>query len=241
MNKYLKRAFLISVLLATIFINTNLFAQFGFSSPIYTGPDKDLMENEWSSNFDLFFSREIVLKDTSSKYISLIIEPGLKWEWYNFKKDIIVNRFNNYTDFIIDENPNHTYRSGLIFRTTSLMQTSSFQVPISLYLKPKGDRSIILSPGIYLEYIYGGKFKRRYKNNGNKVIVKSKFEDEINFYGLNRFQFGFRGQISWRFMTFYGGFALTKLFKQNQGIDTRRYIAGVYFNLFWRWSEPTFI
>lgn len=226
--------FIISLMHCSSYVS----AQFGWSSPIYTGTDSDLIKRDWSSETSFAFTKTFKIKKDDKVKYKIRIRPGFNIDWYNFEENLLVRRSNNFTDFIIDNQPLHTYKSFFIFRTTSLMKRNSLQLPVNFYFKAKKTKYVVFAPGFYVEYLIGGKFKRKFRDDGKRTVIESKYKYEDDFYGFQRFQIGLSGHLDFKFLTLYGAYALTPTFKKDQGIEVRRYIVGVYINLFYFLSNP---
>lgn len=208
------------------------FSQFGLSSPLYAGKDAKLINASWGAEIPLFCPFYIPLKVKDSTRISILIQPTIKFEWYNFNKNLIVDRQNSYTSFSEDIDIHHSYKKKFL-KTSSMMQSTSFILPINLLFKSK-KLNITFAPGIFVGYLISGKFKRKYEDNGSPVELSNRFRDDKDFYGFQRLQYGICGHITYKFVTVYGIYSLTTLFKPSNGINVRRSEVGIWLNLFWK-------
>lgn len=208
------------------------FSQIGFSTPLYTGKDAKLIDINWGAEIQLFIPLSFPIKIKDSIKTFVLFQPAIKWDWYNFDKNLIIDRQNGFTSFIEDTDVNHTYKNKFL-KTSSMMQSSSFCMPVNLLLRTKKLKHFLFAPGFYVEYLIGGKFKRRY-NDGSQQFIINKFKDDKDFYGFQRFQYGLCGHITYKFITVYGIYSLTSLFKPTEGIDARKYTVGIWFNFFWK-------
>tara|TARA_Y100000589_G_scaffold187124_1_gene177213 strand:- start:60344 stop:61042 length:699 start_codon:yes stop_codon:yes gene_type:complete len=209
------------------------FSQFGVSTPLFKGKDAELLQHKWYAQMQFFLPYEIPIKHKDNILTFVSIQPSIKWQWYNFKKNLVVYRDNNKTVFQEDADLSHIYRDKCL-KATSMMQTTSLYMPVELLLWTKKVDYLFFAPGFYVEYITGGKFKSRYSENGISHFIKKDFKKDPGFYGFKRFQYGVCGQIRYKFITVYGIISLTPLFKPNQGVDIRKYNLGILLNFFWK-------
>jgi hypothetical protein len=208
-------------------------SQIGISTPLYKGKDADLIAPSWGGQIQVFIPVPfpVKIKDTTRAY--LVFQPAMKWDWYNFKKNLVIERQNGFTSFAEDPDINHNY-STKAFTTTSMMQSSTFYMPVNLFLWTKKLKGVLFAPGAYAEYLVGGKFKRKFSDNGSPAYIKDKYKDNPDFFGFQRFQFGLCGHVSYKFITVYGLYSLTPLFKPGEGIDVYKYNIGIWVNFFWK-------
>jgi len=179
-----------------------IFSQVGLSTPLYKGKDADLIEFNWAAQIQTFLPIlfPIKVKDTAIAYI--YFQPAMKWELYNFKKNLIVERQNGFTSFTEDSNISHTYKNRFL-KSTSMMQSTSFYMPVNVLIWSKKLKGVLIAPGFYFEYLIGGKFERGYTVNDTRLFIEDKYRDDSDFYGFQRFQYGLCGHISYKFITVY--------------------------------------
>ena len=215
---------------AAIFLALSFSAhsQFGISSPLYTGKDAKIFKMRWGTELNLFIPLHRNIDLGKNLKLHITFHPGITWSWYDFRSDLIVERQNNFTSFVADSDGTHLYHHGFL-RTSSLMHTSAAGMPVKFNLRLK-KYHLTFAPGFFVEYLTGGKFKRKFSENGSSKKVISKFSDDFGYYGFNRFQYGVSMSISYRFLTVYGTYYLANLFKSNEGIDVRRYDIGISFS-----------
>lgn len=229
-TRRMKKIFCLTVLCVFTF---SAFSQFGLSSPFYTGRDAKLINASWFAEIPLSipFYVPLKLKD-STRRISFLFQPTVKFDWYNFNKNLTVDRQNGYTSFIEDSDINHSYKKKFL-KTSSMIQSTSFNLPITLVFRSKKLKTTF-APGIFVGYLIRGKFKRKYDDNGSPIEITNRFNSDKDFYGFQRLQYGFCGYISYKFVTVYGIYSLTTLFKPTNGIYARRSEVGILINLFWK-------
>lgn len=223
-----------------IFFCHSVFPQIGITTPFYRGKDSDLLKFNWASKIHLFYPifHYTNVKDTSGIHPIFLFQPAINWEWYNFEKNLIISRHNGKTNIIEDPDFNHDYKNNSIFRTTSLMQTTALYMPVNVIFVHKKLKGFTVAPGLFVEYLIGGKFKRKYSSNGTSILVKEKFREEHDYYGFQRFQYGLCGHISYRYVTIYGIYSMMPLFKPTENIDVNRFNVGILFNLLGTYMKP---
>lgn len=228
-----------SRLLLIIFVSCIHFisiGQIGFSAPIFRGPDKDIIASNWGliAEGSVPIIRTINRRDTS-KWLGIVFQPSFKHETINFKNNLIVEKNNGQITFTPDSDLSHIYKKGFL-KTSSMMQINSFYMPIEVWLIHQKLPNIQFSPSIYVEYIVGGQFKRKFSTTTGQEKIKTKFRSDSDYFGLNRFQFGLCAHISYKFLTVYGVYSLQPIFKPDQNINVSRYNFGVWINFFYkRW------
>lgn len=223
---------LLSLLLCHLCFSSN--GQIGFSTPIFRGPDKDTIASNWGITAEVSFpfAKKINLKDTS-KSVIIVFQPSLRFESLNFEENLIVEKNNDLISFIPDSDASHIYKKGFL-RTSSMMQTTSFHMPIEIWLEHKKLPGVRFAPGFYIEYILGGQFKQKFSSVNGEEKYKTKFKSDSDYFGLNRFQFGPCAHISYKFLTIYGIYSLQSMFKANQNINVSRYNFGIWVNFFYK-------
>lgn len=213
--------------------SSNSFSQIGFSTPSFTGKDAKAFKVKWLAELRAGFPIGFPLKITKLKQKPILLfEPSIKWTWYNFKNNYVVSREGSSTLFTPDTVPTHIYNNKL-FKTTSMIQQTSFYLPVNIVIRPKNMKGFSFAPGFYVEYLLAGKFKRKY-TDGSAQSVSNKFSGDKDFYGFQRFQYGPCAHISYKFATIYGVYSLTPLFLKSQGPELRKYNVGIWFNFFWK-------
>lgn len=211
-------------------------AQIGISSGKFMGAGAGTLKASHYFQVSAFIpSIQFKLKTGKNVHVRMALRPSFKWMWYNFKNNLVVSRDSNFTSFIPDPNPDHVY-SRRFLKKSSMMRASSFFVPLTFPFISKKLKYFVFSPGIWAEYILGGKFSRKYTDRGTPVSLGTKFKDGEGFYGLRRFQFGLCGSIQYKFFTVYSSYSLVPLFLKDQGPDIRKFETGILLNFFWKKS-----
>jgi len=214
-------------------ISNQSFSQIGFSTPSFSGKDARAFKLKWLAELRAGLPLGFPLKINKFKQKPILVfEPSVKWAWYNFKNNYVVSSENSVTLFTPDTIPTHIYNNKL-FKTTSMMQQTSFYLPINIVLKPKNMKGFSFAPGFYVEYLLAGKFKRKY-NDGSAQSLSNKFSGDKDFYSFQRFQYGPCGHASYKFVTIYGVYSLTPVFIKNRGPELKKYSVGIWFNFFWK-------
>lgn len=204
-------------------------AQIGIFSSTYTGTDRNLFQLssiiQLRAPIPLGLNQEFEGKKTSKL---LTAQFYFSWKWQNFKKNVVFERQDDQTIAFEDPNPDHQYRPAL-FKTRSQMQTTHLTMQLFV-LEGFNIGKVHLRPTYFVNYLIGGKFKRRYFVDDKKVIVKTKFKDDPQLFGLERVQHGvgfsaYRGPFE-----LYTRYHFKELFSPNQGIQVRRFETGLIFN-----------
>lgn len=207
------------------------YGQIGISSPGYGGDDADIFNSNWGAICNVGGPIPLSLmfmKDTTLPKPFIVIYPSIRIEWLNFKDNFIVERRDGKTSFTPDSDITHVYKNGFL-RTTSMMKTTSFFLPIEFWFWSKKRPNLILSPGLYVNVVLGGRFINKYTSSNTKEKEITKFKSNPDFFGFNRFQFGPCAQIHYRFISIYGSYSLLPVFKKDQGINITQYSLGINF------------
>jgi len=176
---------------------------------------------------------ELNKDSTKFKTSSLLIEPGINLIRYVFKNKIIPNNDGNTLSFSEDTNPNNKYNNN-IFSPSSAIQFTAVSGRIFYNHKFKKLKNLQFSAGIHGQYILGGSFLRKFTSNENKVKMKYKFKEDEQYYYFNRLQYGLIAGASYKWLTLFGSYSFTTLFKQDKGPDFRMYHFGFFLNFFWK-------
>lgn len=96
----------------------------------------------------------------------------------------------------------------------------------------KKTKNCLYSPGIWLEYILGGNFSRKFYVEGIAQNVKSKFRADDNFYNLNRFQYGVCGNFTYKFISVSTMYSFVQLFNNNSNVSVNKFETSIYFDIF---------
>lgn len=229
-KKTMKRSIILIVVYLTFVIQS--FAQIGLSTSMFKGKDAKLIESNWSTESRLFIPVGFPIKIKDSTKAFILFRPTIRMEWYNFENNLIVNRQNGYSTFLMDTEANHIYEDKFL-KKSSVMNSSSFFMPINVLLELEKSKSLLIAPGFYLEYLMGGKFIRKYDDGSPKLVI-NKFKDDIDYYGFQRFQYGLNVYISYKFIAINGTYSFTNLFKPSEGIVASRTNIGFIINLYWK-------
>lgn len=219
-----------------ILFNNPFYSQIGVSRIRYTGKDSKIMDLNWGCELKLVlpFGIPINLKDTSKFF--MFCQPSLKFQWYNFRNNLIVSREDGHTKFTTDNNTNHLYLDKFL-KPSSLMQLNYLSLPFNVPIRSKKIKHLKFTPGFYFEYLIGGKFRRDFSENGAFQSIESKLKEDKEFYSFKRLQFGICAQMSYKFITVYSKYSFTPLFKKNQNIDINNYEVGLWINFYWKKFE----
>ena len=213
------------LLILLLVIASSSFAQFNLSWAGFTGKDADQIATKRGSQAHFFIPLEQTIKLSDSLKFPIYIEPGIKGTWFRFKENLIASREDGVTNFAEDIDPAHEYKTGF-FRSPSTMSYTSLDLTISIPIKPNKDSKFTFSPGFYGSYTLSGSFNRRYKEDGEKVNVDEKFKDEQGFFGVSRWQYGFKAAMYFNYWGIYATYSLNPLFEPNEGPDVATYYIG---------------
>ena len=216
----------IQILTILFIIASSANAQIAVSHLQFVGNDAEQLQTKWGIDLPIYLPVVGIpfgKKDSANAGISLA--PGIRWTWANFEKNLIAKRKSQQTYFIEDPDPNHQYRSQF-YRSSSFLQTTNLSLGLLLQWYPEKP-SFSLVAGVYADYLIGGKFKRTYKEDGQRVRKKDKLKDEGDFYGLRRWNYGVVVNFAYNRVMLYGRYALSPLFESDQSIDIHELSIGV--------------
>lgn len=215
---------LLLVFFHIIINNVKSQVEFGVGSIGFSGTDSKNLELKSALRINLACDFFIPVPVTDSLGLLITIEPGIYWDKYYFDQNIIPESTNGHTFLNEDTNPNHEYRNNL-FSYKTLMQSSNINLPLKIYF-PVG-KKILGSVGANVSYMVDGKFKQKYFTDNEKIINKNSFNFKSNEYNLNRLQYGLDFSLHYNNFVLFGGYSLSKVFKENKGPDIHLYVIGL--------------
>jgi len=221
------KALCISVV--AVLISIFSFAQVGLSTPVLWGKDAKTMKLNATGEAQLYFP--FYLMPDTSKRMFVMIQPAIKWSAYYFKHPLIAVCKEGKTSFVMDEDPTHIYTNKWLNNSNSMKLTQLY-MPVNLLIGFKNTPSLYIAPGLFAEYMTGGKFKRVY-NDGTNHTIKNHYRDEPGFYGFNRFNGGVCAFVAYKFIMVYGVHSLRPMFKNGQGPDVQKTVVGLLINIDW--------
>lgn len=235
-DKCLMMNFKAYLLFLLLLCNNIFYSQIGISRVRYSGKDSKIMDFNWASEVKILLPLGIPINLKDSSKFFMLCQPSLKFQWYNFKNNLIISKEGAYTTFTEDDINTHLYPHKFL-KPSSLMKLNYLSIPFSIPIRFKKIKYLKFSPGCYVEYLIGGKLRRDFSENGFNQSIESKLKEDKEFYGFKRLQFGVCAQMSYKFITVYSKYSLTPLFKKNQSIDIRNYEVGLWINFYWKKFE----
>ena len=137
--------------------------------------------------FDIFSGRgsfDVVTVGWEKANLSLGL--GYSIMKYRFQKNLVFDMSTDYHTIYEDPNPDHDYVNTFLGYGKSKLVYGSISTPVYLNLKIG---KILFSGGAYLDFYISGKHKRKFIENGNKIVEKIGNSDFRNF-GLSKTKLG---------------------------------------------------
>lgn len=185
-------------------VNT-YFHQGSLSLPFELNSFEQQMGKSINVNLHLFRHRVGHMKSPVS------FEYGLSVNWANYE-------FEN--DFRIDPNASvfTTFDDGIFYRKNKL-KTTFIEMPLQLVFAKKPNSSKYISLGVYGGVLVGSKQKLKSEEFGKENIYSS--------FQLNKFRYGFTGQVNLGPVGFYAQYSLVPFFRQDAGPELFPFNVGI--------------
>ena len=184
----------------------------------FYGKDSEALNSTF--NFEVPFGFPIALKKWKDGKHRVFIAP-----YYIFSDTYLNNGWifdsdgNGNTTYTLDPNPDHVYRQSL----------SSFQTKIRNWtweLKLGGTVTIgktQLELAYAPQYIQTGSFRRKFRQDNERISVKDRFNSKADFYNIQRFQHRIYGTFTAYGIGVQAYTNLTSYFKSSTGIELQKF------------------
>jgi len=198
----------------------------GMSYNFFVGDDAEDFQtsiNGFGSGFlfDVLTGRnslDFLSLGTKTAFVSL--GAGLAINKYRFKDNLVLSLsdMDGSVVYEVDPNPDHDYVNTFLGYGKSKLVTSSVFVPVHLNLLIS--EKILISAGVFADFYFYGKHKRKYLLDGEKEKVLIKPNDFKDF-NLNKTKYGVSASLVHKKtgIGIIGTYYLTPFFQEGMGPD----------------------
>ncbi len=179
------------------------------------GPNTDSKMFETTVNgfgsgfvFDIFsFRSDLDMIAIGTEHVFLTSGVGLAIMKFRFSNNLVMQYENNNVVVGYDQNPDHQFSNSFFGHDKTKLVYGSVYVPVRLNIK-LGDFAL-LSGGSFVDLYLSGKFKRKFRENGEKKKEVIRNKDFKNF-NINKTKFGWNAEI--RLLKYGLGFGYIQMF-----------------------------
>lgn len=198
----------------------------GFSSGYFVGDDADILRPRSAITLEVPYVIPLASLKVGSVKGVVWLMPGLQFERVSFQDPLVFTSSATHTTVALDDTVGRTYTRGL-FGTGSSLHTIRLLFPIRA-LFPLG-KKMQWSVGLGVEprLLLGGKFRRAYHEDGEKVVVRDRLQHGVRTYHVNGADVQLSASIKYRDLELFGRYSLVPIFRADEGPDVRLATAGV--------------
>lgn len=231
------------IVLIALLINFSAFSQVAIAYSSLVNNDMEIRFKSGTGfdiSYPLFFSFGASEDSLSIPKNRLMSKFGFTWNQLYFKENYIFSTDDNSLNVEVDQDPAHVYKD-YFFRSGSSLRLFNLKASF-LYVRRAGvNNHFSFGAGGELKYLLGGSFIRRYEVAGERVQVKDRFSADPNYFYFNRFNYGGKIFVSYKWLMLFAIYDFRPIFKADKAPKLNMFTFGLYFNYYWKTLDNTVI
>jgi hypothetical protein len=193
-------------------------AAIGLSTGLLTGDDAKALAPRMASSAELLPIVKYGPLEVGAVKAGLLFCAGFQFEEISFRDPLVFSSSALATTVAVDDTSGRAYTRGL-FGTGSSLHATRIVLPVKAIVPFGKGKRWWACFGVQPRFLLGGKFRRAYRADGDKTVVRHRLYDAPENFHMNTIDVQLSGALAYGNIELSGKYSLAPLFRAGEGPD----------------------